>query len=68
MTREYLGHPRNRWPQRFGTRVGTQATILLVVAFQLREVLYMCQIMLRLCNSGVGTFSKEPYTWVTEQR
>jgi len=25
---EYLGHPQNRWPQRFGARVGTQVAIL----------------------------------------
>ena len=39
MTREYLGHLQNRWPQRLGAQVGTQAVILLVVALQLREVL-----------------------------
>jgi len=38
MAREYLGHMWNRWPQRFGARVGTQAAILLVVALQLKEV------------------------------
>jgi len=34
MTREYIGHPHNRWPQRFGAQVGTQVTILLVVVLQ----------------------------------
>jgi len=32
MALEYLGHPQNRWPQRFGSRVGTQVAILLVFA------------------------------------
>ena len=39
MAREYLGHPHDRWPPEIGAQVGTQATTLLVVALQLREVL-----------------------------
>jgi len=39
MAREYLEHPHERWPQRLGAQVGTQAATLLVVALQLREVL-----------------------------
>jgi len=38
MACEYLGHLQNRWCQRLGAQVGTQATTLLVVALQLREV------------------------------
>jgi len=37
MAREYLGHPQNGWPQRFGAQVGTQVVIPLEVALQQGE-------------------------------
>ena len=37
MAREYLEHPQNKWPQRFGAQVGTQMVILLEVALQQGE-------------------------------